>query len=278
MATEAKRGAWGRAAVLTILIPAYNEEGSIEKTVEALVSHFDGADIDGTKIDYEILVVNDGSTDGTEAVLRRLAETYPRLRHVMNRGPHGYGRAVRCGLEEFAGDAVVVTMADGSDTPADVAALYRCVAKGADCGFGSRFAPGATVEGYPRLKLAINRMGNHVLAWWLSEPYDDFTNGFKCYKRAVIEAMKPFVSAEFNLTVEMSIKALQQGVRYEVVPNHWRDREEGSSSFGIGRQVWLYFLTFLYCRLQFRLARGGLLRKAPVPGIDAPVGGGAAEG
>lgn len=252
--------------MLTILIPAYNEEGTVTPTVEGLAAEFDASGID-----YEILIVNDGSTDGTEAVLRQIAARFPRVRHVLNPGPHGYGRAIRFGLDAMAGDAVVITMADGSDAPADVRRVAGPVLEGIDCGFGSRFSPGATVEGYPRLKLLFNRLGNRLIGWLLGSPYDDFTNGFKAFRRPVIDAMRPFVGAEFNLTIEMSIKAVQSGAKFQVVPTNWRDREAGGSKFQLFRQLWLYLLTVLYCRLLHRLGRMGRLRTRPVPGLSAPV-------
>src|SRR4051794_29738554 len=100
------------ARVLSVVIPAYNEEAVIGATLRGLIDHFDRQDFD-----YEILVVNDGSRDSTEAVLLTLEQSAPRLRHVTNPGPHGYGRAVRHGLDHFSGDAVVVVMGDGSDAP-----------------------------------------------------------------------------------------------------------------------------------------------------------------
>jgi hypothetical protein len=89
--------------MLSVVMPAYNEEAVIAATVRALA-----AELDRQGFAYEILVVNDKSRDGTAEVLRALEDEFPHLRHVDNPGPHGYGCAVRCGLAHFRGDAVVV--------------------------------------------------------------------------------------------------------------------------------------------------------------------------
>ena len=116
--------------MLSIVIPAYNEEKNIGTTVKAIAQELSGRDWA-----FEILVVNDGSADSTIAVLEQLEPRIPELRHVENPGPHGYGYAVRFGLTEFIGDAVVVAMADGSDAPSDMVVYYEKVMEGYDCAF-----------------------------------------------------------------------------------------------------------------------------------------------
>src|SRR5215213_10217563 len=96
---------------LSIVIPARNEAGNVEKTVGALRDYLDGVGIS----DLDILVVDDGSTDDTYELVRAEHEKDPRIRILRNTGRHGYGRAVTFGLNNFDGDAVIVTMADASD-------------------------------------------------------------------------------------------------------------------------------------------------------------------
>ena len=243
------------ARLLSVVVPAYNEEAVIEVTMRALTGC-----LDKQNFDYEIVVVNDASRDGTEAVLLRLETELPKLRHVTNPGPHGYGCAVRHGLKHFHGDAVVVAMADGSDSPEDVVAYFRKIQEGYDCAFGMRFGPGAVVTGYPVFKRAMNRAGNRLIAWLVGQDYTDFTNGFKCFHRDVIARIEPLVGAQFNLTVEMSIKAVLTGARFAVLPNSWIDRAGGVSKFRLFQAGWLYLLTIAYCLIQNRLARGGIVR------------------
>src|SRR6202007_3177364 len=111
----------------------------------------------------------------------------PRIRLVRNTGKHGFGRAVRCGLEAFTGDAVVFVMADGSDDPEDVVKYYYTLRDKAECIFGSRFIRGGHVENYPRLKLVLNRLANLCIRLLFGLRYNDITNAFKGYRAYVIE-------------------------------------------------------------------------------------------
>ena len=119
---------------LSVVIPAYNEEGSIEKTLRTLY-----AELREEQIDHEIVVTNDNSKDETLACLTELAQEIPTLMHYTNAGPNGFGYAVRYGLERYRGDGVAVMMADLSDDPADLVRYYRTMVEGGyDCVFGSR--------------------------------------------------------------------------------------------------------------------------------------------
>ncbi|MFM7794720.1 MAG: glycosyltransferase family 2 protein, partial [Microcystis panniformis] len=125
---------------LSIIIPAYNEEDCIEST-----AHLISERLERDKIDYEILVVNDNSKDNTEAVLQKINQENPRIRYINNYYPNGFGFAVRCGLENFSGDAVAVVMADNSDSPDNMVDYYYKLQEGYDCVFGSRFIKGGKV-------------------------------------------------------------------------------------------------------------------------------------
>jgi dolichol-phosphate mannosyltransferase len=228
--------------LFSIVMPAYNEEGVIEATLQELTSH-----LDTCGFRYEIIVVNDGSTDRTEALIEEFETRHKAIRHVNNPGPNGYGFAIRKGLEAYQGDAVVIVTSDGSDSPKDVAAYFRKIQEGYDCVFGSRFLPDTKVSGYPPFKLFVNRLANRFLSWILHSSYNDFTNGFKCYRRHVIDAMQPIVAGQFNITIEMSVTTALGGWKYAVVPNDWAQRDAGASSFKLGRLFKPYALTLVYC-------------------------------
>jgi dolichol-phosphate mannosyltransferase len=239
-----------RPLLFSVVVPAYNEEAVVEATLSRLSEH-----LDREGFDYEILVVDDASTDATAKVVQAIASQRPRIRYLHNPGPNGYGFAIRKGLDQYRGDAVVIVTADGSDAPKDVAAYFRKIEEGYDCAFGSRFVPGATVSGYPVAKLWMNRLTNRSMARLLGEPYTDFTNGFKCYRRHVIDAMQPLVAGQFNITVELAVKAILGGFRYAVVPTDWTQRDAGASSFKVLRLMKPYGTTFLYCLTEDYLKR-----------------------
>ena len=238
---------------VSVVIPAYNEEAVIEPTVRELSNALEAAGLA-----YEIRVVDDQSIDSTWAILSRLSAEIAAVRPVRNQGKGGYGLAVRAGLSSFEGDAVIVSMADGSDSPRDVVAYAQALANGYDCAFGNRFSAQSQVHDYPLVKKVLNRAGNLLIACLTGyRQYRDFTNGFKGYRRHVVEAMAPLISADFNLTVEMSVKAVLSGASAKIIPNSWRDREGGVSKFNVGRLGPRYLATIAYCVLGDYIRRAG---------------------
>lgn len=230
---------------LSILIPCHNEEDEIGRTVRNLLEK-----LAPSGISFEILCVNNCSTDQTEQVLRNLGGTHEQVRYVNTPPLPGYGVAVRWGLEFFRGKSVVIVMADGSESPEDIIAFYRKIEAGFDCAFGTRFAPGAEVVDYPRFKLFLNRLGNKLIASVTHVKYNDFTNGFKCYRREVIDSIKPLYAESFNLTIEMSLNTVFSQARFAVIPNSWKNRSAGVSKFRLFQQARIYLITLAYCWLR----------------------------
>ena len=238
-------------SLLSIVIPAHNEEGCVEKTVRAFHDELKQAEIN-----HEILVINDNSQDRTERILQSLVEEIAELRYLNNVPPNGFGFAVRKGLENFKGEAVAIVMADLSDKPSDLVKYYRKLEEGYDCVFGSRFIKGGKVVGYPWLKRSLNRFTNNVIKLLFAIRYNDTTNAFKLYKRETIEGLKPFFSHHYNLTVELPLKAIVRGYSYSVVPNSWINRESGESKLKIKEMGSRYFFIILYCLLEKWLSQG----------------------
>ena len=242
---------------LSLVMPARNEEGCITNTLERFTQA-----LGASGIPFEIVVVDDGSTDATADRLRVLSARHPEIVPVANQGRHGFGMAIRCGLERITGDAVAIVMADGSDSPEDVEKYYRKILEGYDCVFGSRFIKGGKVVDYPRHKLLLNRMANSFIRFLFGHHFNDTTNAFKCYRRDVIEGMQPLISPHFNLTVEMPLKALIRGYSFAVVPITWTNRATGVSKLKIKEMGSRYLFIVLYLWLEKHLARGDYHRKA----------------
>lgn len=241
---------------LSIVIPAHNEEGSIVETCRAIAAAFAKEGI----ADYEILVVNDGSTDRTAEHLRELEAELPLLRWVVNNPPNGFGRAVLCGLNEFRGEAVAIVMADLSDDPMDMVTYYRKLKDGAECVFGSRFMQGGRTYDYPLMKYILNRAANWFIKILFRLDYDDTTNAFKAYRREVIDGVQPIVAKHFNLTVELPLKAIVRGYRYCRVPVSWRNRTTGLSKLKIKEMGSRYLFIVLYVWLEKMLTKGDYRR------------------
>ncbi len=198
--------------LLSIVIPARDEEGCIASTVEHL--HLE---LRLNHIAHEILVVDDGSKDQTAAVVIALSERIREARLARNGPPHGFGRAITCGLKMMTGDAVVIMMADESDDCRDVVRYWNTLNEGWDAVFGSRFMKAGGVIDYPWLKLRMNRMANLFIRLLFGITLNDTTNAFKAYRRTVIEGCDPLLSAHFNLTVEIPLKTIIRGYSWTVL-------------------------------------------------------------
>jgi dolichol-phosphate mannosyltransferase len=240
---------------LSVVIPAYNEEGSIRDTVTTLT-----AALQREEIDYEVIVVDDASTDRTAEEIGRLAEADTNVRYLRSPYRNGFGFAVRAGLEAFSGDAVAIMMADLSDDPQDLVAYYRVLQAGYDCAFGSRFMPGGSVSDYPKLKLVMNRLVNLGIQLLFGHGYNDTTNAFKAYRREVIENVQPLLSHHFNLTVELPLKAIVRGHSYAITPISWTNRKSGESKLKLQEMGSRYAFIVLYVFFEHHLSRGDYVR------------------
>jgi dolichol-phosphate mannosyltransferase len=242
---------------LSIVIPAHNEEASISKTVRAFHDQ-----LARDKVDHEILVINDNSSDKTEDTLKLLSKEIKEVRYINNKPPNGFGFAVRAGLENFRGDCVAIVMADLSDRPMDLVAYWREMETGKyDAVFGSRFIKGGKTIDYPKNKIFLNRLTNNIIKVLFGIRYNDTTNAFKLYKKETIEGLKPFLSHHFNLTVELPLKTIVRGYSYTVVPNWWTNRASGESKLKIKEMGSRYFYIILYCLLEKWLSRGDYRKK-----------------
>jgi len=241
---------------LSVVIPAHNEEGSVAATVEGVV-----AKLRQEGIDYEILVIDDNSGDRTKEIVEAIGAADPGVRCLTSYLPPGFGFAVRCGLEQFQGDAVAIMMADASDSPDDLVAYYRLLEEGYECAFGSRFIRGARVIDYPRTKLIMNRIVNFGIRVLFRHGYNDTTNAFKAYRRETIQAIQPLLSHHFNLTVELPLKAVVRGYSYGVVPISWTNRKAGVSKLALNEMGGRYLFIVLYVFLEHHLSRGDYRRR-----------------
>jgi dolichol-phosphate mannosyltransferase len=243
---------------LSIVIPAYNEEGSISETINVLYNT-----LNKYKINHEIIVINDNSSDNTENILIQLKSSIQTLMYFTNNGLNGFGYAVRLGLEKFTGDCVAIVMADLSDDPVDLVRFYhRMIEDDVDCVFGSRFIKGGKLIDYPIHKYFVNRLANNIIRLVIGIKYNDATNAFKLYKRSTIEGIKPFLAPHFNLTIELSLKSIVRGYSYSVIPNSWRNRKEGVSKLKIKEMGSRYFFILMYCFIEKYFSRGDFNKKS----------------
>lgn len=245
---------------LSVVVPAHNEAEGIGATLRTFAGR-----LRTEAIPFELVVVDDHSTDGTDRVLAALREELPELRRVENPRSGGFGHAVLAGLDASDGDAVAIVMADASDDPADLVTYYRALGEGVDCVFGSRFVRGARVVDYPTHKLLLNRLANQFIRVLFGLRLNDTTNAFKCYRREVIAGCQPLLSKHFNLTVELPLKAIVRGYSYTVVPINWYNRTSGVSKLKIKEMGSRYLFIVLYVWLEKVLSRGDYRRPVAPP-------------
>ena len=248
---------------LSVVIPAHNEAESIGDTVERTAD-----ELERSEIPYELLVIDDASSDGTSEVVASISRRNPNVRCVRSHFPPGFGHAVRAGLDLYTGDAVAIMMADMSDSPRDLVLYYRVLEHGYDCAFGTRFGHGGSTHNYPRLKLILNRIANAGIRLLFQHGYNDTTNAFKVYRRYVIDQLQPLLSNHFNLTVELPLKAVVRGYTYAVVPVSWTNRQYGVSKLKVQEMGSRYLFIILYVWLEAHLSRGDYRRQdvpQPIP-------------
>jgi len=237
--------------LLSVVVPARDEAPHIGSMLEHL--HLE---LRLHHVPHEIVVVDDGSTDETSAILTELSDRLPVLRPVRNEGLHGFGRAVTCGFDHMQGDAVVIMMADESDDCRDVVTYWNLLNEGWDAVFGSRFVKGGGVIDYPWLKLKLNRLASLFIRVLFRLKFNDITNAFKAYRRTTIEGCKPILSRHFNLTVEIPLKVVVRGYSWTAIPITWRNRRTGESKLKIKEMGSRYLFICLYVWLEKYFSRG----------------------
>ncbi|HMF80779.1 MAG TPA: glycosyltransferase family 2 protein [Candidatus Acidoferrum sp.] len=241
--------------LLSVVIPAQNEEDCIASTVEHLY-----VELRLHNVPHEIVVVDDGSTDQTWTILTSAKDRVPTLKPVKNSAQRGFGRAVACGFDHMSGDAAVIMMADESDDARDVVRYWHKLNEGYDCVFGSRFMRGGGVIDYPKSKLILNRLANYFVEVLFRINLNDTTNAFKAYRTEVIDGCRPLIAPHFNATIELPLKAIVRGYSWTTIPITWRNRRTGTSKLQLKEMGSRYLFICLYVWLEKYFSRGDYLR------------------
>jgi len=243
-----------------LCLPTYNEAENIEAIVSA-AGEVLGAATSGTSHGpgFRILVVDDGSPDGTGAIADRLAAGQEWVEVLHRAEKNGIGPAYLAGfrhaLDRGAGYLMEMD-SDFSHDPADLARLLAATdpaapGGGADLALGSRYVPGGGVADWSLLRRLISEGGSTYARWVLGLDLRDLTGGFKCFRREVLEAVHfdGVRSQGYAFQVELTYRAVKGGFRVVEVPIVFRDRQRGSSkmSWRIAAEA-----MWLVPRLRFR--------------------------
>jgi dolichol-phosphate mannosyltransferase len=211
-----------------LILPTYNEAENVEAIVRAAL-----AQLATTGLDHTVLVVDDGSPDGTGAIADRLAAELAEVRALHREAKDGLGRAYLAGFEVAlaAGADLILEMdADFSHDPADLPRLIAA-ADAADLVLGSRYVPGGGVENWGRVRRVLSRGGSWYARTLLGVPVRDLTGGFKCFNRRVLESVDlGDVHADgYGFQIELTYRAIQAGFAVAEIPIRFRERREGQS-------------------------------------------------
>jgi dolichol-phosphate mannosyltransferase len=214
-------GAW-------LILPTYNEAENLERIVRAALPRLAEA-----TPDHHVLVVDDGSPDGTGEIADRLAAELPAVEVLHRTAKEGLGRAYLAGFEHALshGAALVMEMdADFSHDPADLPRLIRA-ASDADLVLGSRYVRGGGVENWGLFRRALSRGGSLYARLLLGVPVHDLTGGFKCFRRETLVGIdyRDTHADGYGFQIELTYRAFKKGYRVKEIPIVFRDREAGTS-------------------------------------------------
>jgi dolichol-phosphate mannosyltransferase len=153
-------------------------------------------------------------------------------------------------------------MADMSDDIKDLINYYNLIKRGnADAVFGSRFLKKSKVLNYPFTKLILNRIFNLIVSLLFLSKYNDYTNAFKIYKKNTLLELKPFISENFNIFLELPLKIISRKYTFIITPINWYNRKIGKSKFKIRELGSKYLFTLLYCWLEKVLLKKNIRNK-----------------
>jgi|SRR5262245_31725340 len=215
------------APLLTVLIPCFNEASILRATVERLARYLEAGAWSPTNRSWEILLVDDGSTDGTREIADDLAGRDHRVRCVSYPMNAGQGRALQQGFENARGEWIFCIDADLDYGPEHIPQFLEAAAKtGAEIVVGSVYMPGGSATGVPYVRSAMSRLMNWYFRKVLALGFSTYTSILRLYRRKTIKSLL-LTSADKDLLPEILIKANLIGTPIVEVPAHLRWKERG---------------------------------------------------
>jgi dolichol-phosphate mannosyltransferase len=211
---------------VAVVLPAYNEENNLTPLITELVDVASRA-----ALALQVIVVDDGSTDGTAAELAELRRRVPCLRVITHRVNRGLAQALKSGIaaaRESGSNAAVFMDSDLSHRPEDLMKLVSALTNGADVALGSRFVPGGGMEGVPLWRRLISRVGNEFGRLMLGLTLTDLTTGYRAMRLEVLDALA-LGEDGFTIQLESVVKAYAAGFRIVEVPIVLGTRKHGAS-------------------------------------------------
>ena len=229
--------------MLSVIVPVRNESNIIQEVLDYFYHNL-------KKVDYEVLIINDFSSDDTLEKSKNLINNYKNFK-VFNNTKKGLGGAISFGIKKSVGENIAIMMADQSDDINDLIKYNDLmISEDYDAILGSRFMKDSKVIDYPFQKLFLNRIFNFFVSIFFLNKYNDYTNAFKIYKRKALIELMPLVSESFNIFLEIPLKIISRKYKYKVVSINWMGRKKGESKFKIKELGSKYLFTLIYCLVE----------------------------
>jgi dolichol-phosphate mannosyltransferase len=235
--------------LLSIIIPCRDEADSILETVNYITEELN-------HINHELILINDFSKDSTLNILEDISKSKSNI-YAYDNNIRGLGGAIEIGIKKSNGKYTAIMMADLSDNVSDLKNYIEIAKKdeSLDAVFGSRFKKESRVYNYPLKKLFLNRLFNYFVKIIFFSNYNDFTNAFKLYKKDALLELFPIVSENFNIFLELPLKIISRGFKYQTISISWNNRKKGKSKFNVKELSSKYFFTLAYCFMEKHLLR-----------------------
>jgi dolichol-phosphate mannosyltransferase len=236
--------------MLSIVVPAHNEEDNIGSLIDKIMSF-------GLDVDFELVIIVDHCSDATYKIAVDKSHEFNNLKIVENNLAAGFANALKTGFLNSGGDLVVPVMGDLCDDLGTIRKMYEKAVQGYDIVCGSRYIRGGLRLGGSRLKGFFSFFVGWSLYYLLGVPTHDISNAFKMYRKKVLDSTN-IEASWFEVSMEIPLKAYYAGFSITEVPTVWREREKGKSSFNmfkLFRNYLKFYLWGISQRLNFKTKR-----------------------
>ncbi len=231
--------------LISIVIPAHNEEEVIKERIFSLKDA-----LDTSPFEYEILVINDHSTDRTERIVNELASQSSSLYIFSNDRAPGFGNALLIGFRRAKGSVVVPVMADLCDEPETIINMAKKINEGYDLVCGSRYCKEGRRIGGPRIQGLFSHFVGKSLHLLIGIPTEDAANAFKMYRRDMLNKID-LKEEGFAISMEAALKFYFAEYKIAEVPTIWEGRKRGKSKFSIFKLAGSYIKLYLWALFKF---------------------------
>lgn len=223
---------------LSIVIPAHNEEDNIAGVIEQIEKDI--------PMPFDLVVINDHSTDKTQEIVLSLSKKYSNLMLVENNLSAGFANAIKTGFSSIKTEVVVLVMGDLCDDLKTIPLMFEKIEEGFDLVCASRYIKGGGRLGGSRIKGFLSSSAGRSLHFLLGIPTHDIANAFKMYRKKVLDSIE-IKSQGFEISMELPLKAYYSGFKITEVATTWKERTKGKSSFKIFKLLPNYIKLYLWC-------------------------------